>query len=66
MSKRGSTSSAPDAEQRAALDLYTAQHCVDFMGEIGQRFNRTEAAPVDPSYLARLHCLSAQLLDRIT
>jgi len=56
----------PDAEQRAALDLYTAQHCLDFMGEIGQRFNRTEAAPVDPSYLARLLGLRAQLLDRIT
>jgi hypothetical protein len=55
----------PDALQRAALDLYTLQHCVDFMGELGQRFNRAEAASVDPGYFARLYALHAQLLDRI-
>jgi hypothetical protein len=55
----------PGAEQSAALDLYATQYCVDFMSELGQRFNRTQAAPVDPSYLARLHRLHAQFLDRI-
>jgi hypothetical protein len=55
----------PDAEQRAALDLYTMQCCVDFMSELGQRFNRTRAAPVDASYLARLQDLHAHFLDRI-
>jgi len=55
----------PDAEQRAVLDLYTMQCCVDFMSELGQRFNRTRAAPVDASYLARLHELHAHLLDCI-
>jgi len=55
----------PDAQQRAALDLYTLQCCVDFMGELGQRFNRAQAAPVDPHYLARLRQLHAHYLDRI-
>lgn len=55
----------PDMDQFAVLDLYTAQHCVDFMSELGQRFNRIEAAPVDQAYLARLHAVHAQVLDRI-
>ncbi len=55
----------PDAAQRAALDLYTLQYCVDFMGELGQRFNRAEAAAVDTAYLARLLTLHAQLLERV-
>jgi len=55
----------PNAEQSAVIDFYTAQHCVDFMGELGQRFNRTEAALIDRAYLARLHSLHAQFLDRI-
>jgi aminoglycoside phosphotransferase (APT) family kinase protein len=54
----------PDAEQRAALDFYTLECCADFMGELGQRFNRTEA-PVDPAYLARLHALYTGLRDRV-
>jgi Ser/Thr protein kinase RdoA (MazF antagonist) len=55
----------PGAEGRAVLDLYTLLHCVDFMGELGQRFNRSAAAPVDPAYCARLQALYTQLLDRI-
>jgi len=51
----------PDAEQCAVLDLYTLQCCVDFMGELGHRFNRGEAA-VDPAYLARLRSIHAELL----
>jgi len=54
----------PDAEQSAALDFYTLQFCVDFMAELGQRFNRSEAA-IDPAYLARLRALHAGLLDRV-
>src|SRR5262249_43979250 len=52
----------PDAEQRAAIDLYTLQFCLDFMSELGTRFNRTEAR-VDPAYLARLRTLYGSLLD---
>jgi Phosphotransferase enzyme family len=55
----------PDAEQQAALDLYTVLHCVDFIGELGQRFNRSEAAPVDQAYLARLQALHTQLCERV-
>jgi aminoglycoside phosphotransferase (APT) family kinase protein len=55
----------PNAEQSAALDLYTLQCCVDFMSELGQRFNRERPAPVDPTYLARLHRLRDHLLDRL-
>lgn len=55
----------PTTEQIALLDLYTALFCVDFMSELGQRFNRTHAAPADPNYVARLHELHAHFLDRI-
>jgi hypothetical protein len=30
---------ALDREQREILTLYTAMFCVDFMAELGQRFN---------------------------
>ena len=50
----------PNKEQRAALDFYTASFCVDFMGELGHRFNRTEVAPVEKAYVERLR----GLLDR--
>jgi aminoglycoside phosphotransferase (APT) family kinase protein len=53
----------PDAEQRAAIDLYTLQCCVDFLAELGQHFNRTNAV-VDPAYGARLHVLYGELLVR--
>ena len=54
----------PDAEQRAATDLYTLQCCVAFMGELGQRFNRSDA-PVAPEYRARLHTLYGDMLGRV-
>jgi len=54
----------PDAEQRSAVDLYTLQCCVDFMAELGQRFNRGDA-PVDPAYSARLRTLYDDLLARV-
>jgi hypothetical protein len=47
------------------LDFYTVQYCVDFMSELGQRFNRTQAAPVDPNYLAHLRGVYTHFLDRI-
>jgi aminoglycoside phosphotransferase (APT) family kinase protein len=50
----------PDKEERAALDFYTALFCVDFMAELGHRFNRAEAAPVEKVYVERLQ----GLLDR--
>ena len=43
-----------DHEQVAALDFYTALFCIDFMGELGRRFNQVEAQTIDRSYLERL------------
>ncbi|MEO1016176.1 MAG: phosphotransferase [Pseudomonadota bacterium] len=51
----------PDPEQADALDLYTAIHCVGFMSELGNRFNRDEAAPIDPDFLERLRSLHGRL-----
>jgi len=42
------------AEQERALRLYTTIFCVGFLAELGQRFNKDTAAPVDPNYLAHL------------
>ena len=56
----------PDAEQAAAIDLYTALYCVDFLGELGQRFNRAAPATVDRAYLAHLTTLLTRLCHRIT
>lgn len=50
----------PNETQRVALDFYTAMFCIDFMGELGHSFNRTEPAPVKPAYVERLQ----GLLDR--
>jgi aminoglycoside phosphotransferase (APT) family kinase protein len=41
-------------EQRAALSLYTAVFCLDFMGEVGERFNRTDTITVDAEGALRL------------
>jgi aminoglycoside phosphotransferase (APT) family kinase protein len=41
-------------DQRTALSLYTAVFCLDFMGEVGHRFNRAEAIAVDAAHAERL------------
>lgn len=43
-----------DADQRQVLAVYCAIFCLDFMGELGQRFNRDAPEPVDQGYLRRL------------
>jgi Ser/Thr protein kinase RdoA (MazF antagonist) len=53
---------ALDPRERAALDLYTACFCVDFLGEIGQAFSRDTASPADPAGSARLLRLLDDLL----
>ena len=40
--------------QLDALSLYTAVFCLDFMGEVGHRFNRTDAIGADAGGAARL------------
>jgi Ser/Thr protein kinase RdoA (MazF antagonist) len=49
-------------EQVRALDVYTAVFCVNFLSELGQRFNRDEPAPVDLAYQRRLERILDQLL----
>jgi len=43
-----------DAAAHDRLRVYTALCCVDFVGELGQRFNRDAAPPVDPAEVAKL------------
>lgn len=51
------------SDQRAALSLYTAVFCVDFMGEIGHRFNRADPIPRDASRTKLLRGLLDTLLS---
>ena len=55
----------PDREQIRALDFYTALFSVNFMAELGQRFNRGRAAQVEPSYVERLEGLLDHYVTRL-
>lgn len=50
------------AEQRAVLTLYTAIFCVDFLGEIGQRFNHDAPTAVDDREIDHLMSVLERLL----
>ena len=52
-------------EARTAMALYTSMHCVAFLGEIGQRFNKDVAPPVDHAYRRRLESVLGELLDEV-
>ena len=54
-----------DAAQRATLELYTAIFCVNFLGELGQAFNRATPAPVNETHVARLLAVLETTLGRI-
>lgn len=45
---------SPEPEETAALDFYTALFCLDFLSEIGHRFNRAEPVQADKDRIARL------------
>lgn len=47
------------------LDLYTAMHCVCFLGEIGQTFNRDVPGRVDPAEVDRLLNILDDLLAKL-
>ena len=49
-------------EQRRAIQFYTAIFCVDFMSELGQRFNKDHAEPIDPAEVAHLTNILDHLL----
>ena len=46
------------------LDLYTAIHCATFMGEIGQAFNKEEAA-VDYGKIEQYELIVDSLLGKL-
>lgn len=50
------------AEQRKALRLYTAVHCVGFLSEQGQTFNLDTAPVVEPARVAHLCAILDALL----
>lgn len=52
----------PTPNLSGLLDLYTAVFCVDFLSELGQRFNKAEPGPIDPAYVARF----TGILDALT
>lgn len=51
-----------DSTQRRVLNAYTAVFCVNFMGEIGQKFNRDEPIPADPELVERYKNILEKLL----
>lgn len=53
----------PAPGRDALLDLYTAVFCVDFLGELGRRFNKAEPEPVEPAHVARLTAVLDELVD---
>lgn len=52
----------PGSAPADRLDLYTALHCVSFLGEIGQSFNRDAPEAIDQDYRAHLEQTLASLL----
>lgn len=49
--------------QSAALTLYTALFCVDFLAELGHQFNQDEVTTVDPTEAERLLTILSDLLN---
>lgn len=45
---------SPEPEEIAALDFYTALFCLNFLSEIGHRFNRTEPIRANAAYIETL------------
>jgi hypothetical protein len=41
-------------QQRQVVDAYTLMFCVDFMSELGQRFNKDEKPEIDLHKFVRL------------
>ena len=52
----------PGSAPTDRLDLYTALHCVAFLGEVGQAFNRETAEAIDEDYRAHLEQTLISLL----
>jgi aminoglycoside phosphotransferase (APT) family kinase protein len=52
-------------EQRRILTFYTAVFAVDFMGEIGHRFNRDAPIPAGAAHLQRLEAILDGLMAQV-
>lgn len=52
-------------QQREVLVCYTALFCVDFMGELGQQFNKERPEPIDREKVGWLNDSLDELLSRI-
>ena len=52
------------AEHRTILTLYTALFCVNFLGELGHRFNQDRSEPVDADRVSHLLDVLNTLLAR--
>ena len=52
-------------EQRDVLQFYTALFCVDFMGELGQTFNKERSQSAGAEDIQRLSSILDALLNRI-
>jgi len=44
----------PSGTARDRVNLYTALHCLSFLGELGQAFNRDKPPPVHQAHQAHL------------
>jgi aminoglycoside phosphotransferase (APT) family kinase protein len=51
--------------QRRALEFYTAESCLSFLGEQGQSFNQEKPSPVDRAQVTRLEKTFDELLARL-
>jgi hypothetical protein len=50
-------------QQRQTVEAYTLLFCVDFMSELGQRFNKEEHPEIDLEKFARLKSVFETLAD---
>lgn len=54
-----------NAVQRKVLNLYSAESCVDFMGELGQTFNKDKPLAVSYKKVGRLFTILDYLLAKV-
>jgi len=50
-------------QQRLIVAAYTLLFCIDFMSELGQRFNKEERPEIDPEKFARLNSIFETLAE---
>ena len=53
---------SPSSTARDRVELYTALHCLSFLGELGQAFNRDKPSPLDQAHQAHLEGVLSSLM----